>query len=150
MAHTPLAAFKHSLTLGLQLYGLVHKRFHVLEVMDDKSALHLVMKPIQEALDPFLLGVDIIRSIPCQLGKLIQITDDILTTLAKSTELVLLPFYQSAGDVLLAELLFKLSPCDDMVGLLESFGGFPPSTCRSGEVVGGVENLLVISYGCDY
>lgn len=146
VAHTPLAALKHGFTLGLQLDGFVHKRFHVLEVMDDKCTLHLVMKPVQEALNFLLLGVDVIRSVPCKIGKLVQITDDILATLAQSTELIFLPLYKPAGNVLLAELVLKLCPGDDVVCLLDSLGGFPPSTCRSSKVVSGIEDFLVVSY----
>ena len=58
---------------------------------------------------------------------------------------ILLPLDQSTGTVLLAETSLEIIPVNNLNGLLKCLSGFPPSSCRPGEVVGGLEDFLIVA-----
>ena len=118
--------------------------------MDNQGALQFIMKSVHETLHLSSLGVDIIRSIPRQVSELIEVSDHILTSLPQPAEFILLPLNESAGNVLLAELLLEIIPADSITSLLESLGSFPPRPCWSCKIVGRIQHLLRFSHGCNF
>ena len=52
--------------------------------------------------------------------------------------------------MLLAELLLELSSVDDITSWLESLGSFPPSSCRSSEIVGCIQHFLILSHSSNF
>ena len=145
--HPPLATFKHGLALGLQLNGLVHHGLHVFEVMDNQGTLQFIMEPIHEALHLLVLSVRIFGSIPGQVSELIQIPNHILASLPQLAELILFPFNESIRYVLLTELVLEVLLVNDVTNWLKSPGSLSPRSCRSSEVVSGIQYHLSFSYG---
>ena len=47
--------------------------------------------------------------------------------------------------MLLAKTGLEVLPVNNLIILLKRLSGFSPSSCRPGEVVGSIENLLVVA-----
>src|ERR1041385_4561317 len=68
-----------------------------------------------------------------------------MTSLLEVAELVLHPPDQCGRDVCLLELLGELSPGEYFPFRKTGTHSFPPTPCGVGEVVGGIQDLLVVA-----
>ena len=103
-------------------------------MMSDQHTLHFIMQAIHETLHLLCLSVHIIRCIPGKLSELVQITNYIFASLAKSAEFILLPLDQSTSNMLLVKTGFEILLVNNLIGRLKCLSGFPPSSYRPGEV----------------
>jgi hypothetical protein len=103
------------------------------------------VQSIQETVVLLLIGISVLRGIPRQGVKLVDILNHIGIVLLQIEELIALHLDWSSRDMCLAELGGELFPVDDVVSGLHSLDVLPPCSRWSGEKVGGKNYLLLFS-----
>ena len=131
--------------LALHHNGSIGEGLKIKELHSHQNNLQLVVQIIQETVLPLLLGVHLLRGVPRQLSESVKITDHGHAPLLEVAELILHPPNQCSRDVRLLELLGELSLGEYLPFRKTGTHSFPPASSGAGEVVGGIQDLLIVA-----